>query len=46
MAQGEHVLKLGVPQIFGDFQVTLVEVIPVPKAGKKSLILYTSSYSR
>lgn len=29
VAHGEHILKLGEPQIFGDFTVTLTEVTPI-----------------
>ncbi|MES3004833.1 MAG: hypothetical protein V4690_01820 [Patescibacteria group bacterium] len=32
---GEHTLKLGVPQRFGEFQVTLVEVTPEAKSTEK-----------
>jgi hypothetical protein len=35
VGQGEHVLKLGEPQVFGDFSITLTEVTPAPKEGKK-----------
>lgn len=28
VAHGEHVLRLGDPQVFGDYSVTLVEVLP------------------
>lgn len=32
VSHGEHVMKLGEPQRFGDFDVTLTEVTPQPKA--------------
>lgn len=35
VAHGEHVLKLGEPQVFGDFTVTLISVTPGPKAGEE-----------
>lgn len=33
VSHGEHVLKIDVPQVFGDYVVTLVQVTPDPKAG-------------
>jgi hypothetical protein len=35
VSHGEHVLKLGERQRFGDFNVTLTEVTPHPKAGEE-----------
>jgi hypothetical protein len=35
VAHGEHTLKLGEPQVFGDFLVTLITVTPAPNAGEK-----------
>lgn len=33
VSHGEHVMKLGVPQTFGDYTVTLTQVTPGHKAG-------------
>jgi len=33
VSHGEHVLTLGEPQRFGDFDVTLTEVTPHPSEG-------------
>ena len=35
VSHGEHVLKLGEPQVFGDFTVTLTAVTPAPVAGEE-----------
>jgi hypothetical protein len=34
VSHGEHVMKLGEPQRFGDYDVTLTAVTPQPKAGE------------
>ena len=41
VAHGEHIFDLNVPQVFGDFIITLIEVIPAQTAGKETPI---SSY--
>jgi hypothetical protein len=35
VSHGEHVMTPGVPQAFGDYTVTLLEVTPYPKAGEE-----------
>lgn len=35
VSHGEHVLKLGEPQVFGDYDVTLVAVTPTPVPDQK-----------
>lgn len=35
VSHGEHTLKLGEPITFGNYWVTLIDVMPAPKAGEK-----------